>query len=84
MINLKPIQFSMRLTDYKEYFKEDTILTDYETPVFLEITPLDYPADSLWEYSIAWINHDTDESGEIRNINTSSKFSLAACFWEDH
>lgn len=75
-------EWCMSLEDYKEYFKEDTIETDNESPVYLEIIPIDYPADQEWEYSISWYNHETDESGEIRSINTSSRFSLAACSWE--
>ena len=75
-------EWCLSLEHYKEFFKSDTILDDYEEPVILEIIPFDYPADREWEYSLSWYNPDTEESGEIRSINSSSLFSLCSCSWE--
>ena len=73
----------MSLTDYKEYFKKDTILTDNETIINLLVSIIPDPCDNPWEYSIVWSNEEANEGGEIRHINTSSRFSLMISSWKD-
>ena len=82
MENLNPRAFAMSLTDYKEYFKENTILTDNDTIIYLYICYVPDPGDNPWEYSITWDNDEANEGGEIRHINTSSPFSLMSCSWK--
>lgn len=72
----------MEYNDYKEYFLENAKEIEDDEYIELEVVGIDNKKDKNTEFSIKWKNiNNTKEKGEIRNINTSSKWALMSCSW---
>ena len=76
-------RYVMNLADYRQHFKEDTILRE-ESYDFVELSVrgIENKEDKLTEYSVEWKNNEVEEGGFIYRINTSSVFALKSCSWE--
>ena len=73
----------MDLKDYKDFFYEDTEITEEEDFIILEVKALENQEDKEWEFSIQWSCNENDEKGEIKGINTSSIWALKSLSWID-
>lgn len=72
--------------DYKRYFDKDFDMdteVEHETFLMIDTWGINFEKNKgTAYYDLAWECEELNMCGEKYNINTSSRFALASCYWE--